>query len=125
MNLGKKVDDYVRARNKARDAEARAIELKDHAERLRTDLLHLMEDEGLEQAAGRTGTAYVQSTDIYQIEDREAFDKYVRRHNAFELYQARPAQRAIRDRVENTRGHRVPPGIKVFEKVTVNVRAKK
>lgn len=124
MNLGKKVDAYLNARQKANELEAKANEAKRRAEDIRSDLLSLMDSEGLEQAAGALGTAYLHEQTIYQLEDRDAFDRYVRRHNAFELYQARPAQKAIKDRVENSRGHKVPPGLKVFHKREIRVRAR-
>jgi hypothetical protein len=68
-------------------------------------------------AMGKLGKIEIKSKEIPQVRDREKFNAYVKKNNAFDMLQARVSEKAIMDRLAD--GIKMP-FIKMFNKVTVS-----
>lgn len=85
-------------------------------------LLKLFADDDIDGVRIRGGgTAVVQRARFPNIADKKAFDKYVLKHKAFDLYQRRVAAKAYFDRLES--GESVP-GVAIFERTRISIRGK-
>ena len=73
----------------------------------------------LDGALGKLGKLEIKSKDRPQIDDREKFNKYIAKHGAFDMLQARVSDKAITDRIDD--GVKMSTmGIKMFNTVTVS-----
>lgn len=68
--------------------------------------------------AGRLARVTVSNKEVQQVEDWDAFYKYVKKHDAFELMQRRLAVGAVEERIAN--GEKLP-GVKAFNVPQVSI----
>jgi hypothetical protein len=117
--LGSLIDGLYAFDQKIHSAESALGKLKKKRAVLEYKLRVKMEDSDLEKAAGVKSQAGIQRRTIYNIKNPVKFQKYVKKNDAFDLYQNRVASRALIARLEE--GEAVP-GIGKFEKVSVSIR---
>ena len=98
--LGKALDDVARIKRKLVKAEAAAAAVKKTYDEAADALLLAYNQAGATSVKSQLATGYVSIRDEIVVEDWDAFNAYVKRHNAFDLYQRRPASRACLDRIE-------------------------
>lgn len=122
QSLGSLLKSALRKQQKIAAAEAKLRKEKEELEKMKSQLLEMAD--AAETMSVNVGTAlgYVQEKEYYQVEDSAAFFKYVRRNNAFDLMQQRPAQRAIAERFQMN--GRLPPGITTYHDRKFVIRSK-
>jgi glycerophosphoryl diester phosphodiesterase len=84
-------------------------------------LLRSFDKEDIDGCKGRIGVAGIRKLRIPQIKNLREFHKYVLRNKALDLLQNRVSSTAWKARLDE--GERVP-GIEVFNKVSISVRAR-
>lgn len=117
--LGDAIDTLYGYDREIKKAERAVKGLKSKRYAAEADLLKAMGDVKLAKAAGRKAQASVSRRNIPSIKDQLKFQKYVKKNNAFDLYQNRISSKAYFARLDD--GDEVP-GIKMFEKVSVSIR---
>lgn len=117
--LGVTIDKLHDFDTKIRVVERDLKELKQKRFKAERKLLHEMQDAKLEKAAGQHAQGSITKRRIPTIKTPLKFQRYVMKHNAFDLYQNRVASKAYFARIEE--GEAVP-GIDIFEKVSVSIR---
>lgn len=118
-SLGKLIDRMYLIREKIREVEKVIKELKRKKSRLEVRALRKFEKDDIDGCRGKLGQARINTTPFPSIKDRRKFDRYVRKHNAFDLFQNRINSKAYKARVEE--GEEVP-GVNVFERVSISIR---
>jgi len=117
--LGDMIDSLHRFDENIRTIEASLKKLKSKRFTMEMTLLGQMQDGKLKKAAGSRALAFISKREIPTIKDQRAFQKYVKKHGAFDLYQNRVATKAWKARLDD--GEAVP-GIEIFKKVSVSIR---
>jgi bifunctional DNA-binding transcriptional regulator/antitoxin component of YhaV-PrlF toxin-antitoxin module len=117
--LGALIDKLYGFDQKITAQEAVLKKLKTKRALKERKLLNIMQDNKLEKAAGKRGAASVSRRDIPTIKNPHKFQQYVRKRNAYDLYQNRISSKAYFARLEE--GEAVP-GVEIFKKVSVSIR---
>lgn len=124
-DIAKMTKVYVKIRDARaelkREFEAKDVDLKAQLEKLESAFLRLLEDSKLDSMKTEFGTVYRSEDTIPQAEDWDKLYAFIREHDAFEALEKRITKRFVKDFMEANEG-RLPPGVKVFRKFTVNVR---
>lgn len=118
MKLGQRIDQIYALDRKIDAKEASLSKLKKKRAALETKLLKGFAKEDIDGCKGARGTARIRRAEFPSIKDRRAFDKFVLKHKALDLFQNRVSSTAWKARLEE--GQKVP-GISVFERIGVTV----
>src|SRR5512139_3306641 len=118
--LGQRIDALLRLRRQRAEAERRVAALGAAIAAAEQVILTELAATGLTSGRGRIAQATASPHAYPVIDDYEKFTRYVRRADAFELLQRRPAVAAIRERWEAN--ERVP-GIGAVSIIKLNVTA--
>lgn len=110
MTTGQNIDKLVRLRAKRMKLEKQAKEVKAEERALTDEIYVELRDQKLNRATGRRGTFSYKKVAVGKVEDWDAFYKYVKRTNAFELLERRLAQGPLAELGKK-------PGGVVFENV--------
>ncbi len=101
-------------------AMAKIVEqLEENEKALKDHIIQTLPKSNASGVAGRVARVSVYSEDIPQVEDWDAFYKFVKKNDAFELLQRRVATTAMTERLE---AKQKIPGVKIFtaKKVSLN-----
>ena len=71
----------------------------------------------------KRATVTRKETIVGQMRDREKFNKYIKQHGSFELYESRISSTAYREHLELRKGRPIP-GTEKYTKVTLGLTAK-
>lgn len=104
--LGKALDELAKIHKKLDKAEAAAAAVKKVYDEAKQALLLEYNKAGATSVKSKLATGYISVSDIISVTDWPAFEAYVYKHKAFELFQRRAAVRATIDRLEA--GEKVP-----------------
>lgn len=99
----------LRERKRGLEAQIQEIEALIAAKELTVSAE--LEALGLDRAVGRKASAGFQYSVVPQITDWDAYYAFIRRHNAFELLERRPAAAAFREHAERRRDKTVPGAV--------------
>lgn len=117
--LGALIDGLFDFDQKIHKLERQLKKIKDKRGKMEWKLLGRMEDSKLEKAAGVRSQAGISRRDIPSIKNPRKFQRYVKKNDAFDLFQNRIASRAYFARLEE--GEKVP-GVGIYRKVSVSIR---
>jgi len=124
-SIGRMVDAYDVADFEVKKVEAHLSAVKKIREALSNELQDAFTKDELRGASGATGLARIAltTTKSPSLTDRSAFERYVLRKKAFELFQGRVNKAAWLERVESD-GKPIP-GVETFEKTTIRLTRSK
>lgn len=124
LNIEELVDQYVRLRDKIREADdahkARTKDAKEHLEKLNNTLLDRLNQVGGESVKTASGTVYRTTKRSASIKDGDAFRRFVIEHEAFDLVDWRANANAVDDYIQAESAP--PPGVDFSTSYTVGVR---
>lgn len=124
LTPAKLIESYLALRSAVKDIKERhEKELGQYQTvmaQIENELLHHLDNAGLESFKGEKGTAYKQLSTSVTVSDWEQALKYVRDNQRWELLEARIAKNAALTTIEET-GKPVP-GIKISQVVVLRVR---
>jgi hypothetical protein len=120
--LGGQVDAVMRIDGRIDALMAQVNALKKSREAMVVALMDNFTAQQVSQAKGSLGLAYVNETKHPQCTDWAAFEGYVYKYKAFDMFQRRITGKAYFDRVEA--GEQIP-GVEVFTKVDLRFRSNK
>ena len=121
--LGELVDQLQQQREVVRAATKKLDEAKQAKSLLEEKILARMKDENIDRASGKLASVSIKDTTVGQLVDMEKFARYVKRNNAFELFERRISSTAFREHLEQ-RGGKPPPGTERFVKRSLNLRTR-
>lgn len=107
----------VKLKRLAKQKEAEHLEA--HEKALQDHIIEQLPKSNASGVAGKTARVSVYTDEIPQVEDWDAFYKFVKKNNAFELMQRRLATKSVAERLE---AKQKIPGVKIFiaKKVSLN-----
>ena len=80
---------YVKIRDKRRELEKQAAELKEQEAALQSELLEICKTQGAQTIRTEYGTVSRRTTKNYWTSDWESFANFIKEHDAFSLLQQR------------------------------------
>lgn len=107
-SIGEQIDAIQHIRDQIDGLEEEIKELKKILDVKLYILLKVLDKEQTPTAAGKLARASVEESVVPQVEDWEKYWAFIRRHNAFELLQKRPAEAAWREHAARRREGTVP-----------------
>lgn len=121
------VKAYVKIREKraqlTREFDAQDAALKEQMEVIEHELLELCKAVGADSLSTPFGTVSRRTSRKYWTSDWHSFHKFVKEHDALDLFERRISQANMQQFLEeNPDAH--PPGLNVDSKYTVSVRRK-
>lgn len=111
------IREEMRALNK--QVDALAAEKKELEEQIIEEMLK----EGITQASSGVGTVTISEQEVASVEDWDKFNAWVKRNNAFYLYQRRVNNAPYRELLAS-RKNRLIPGVKTVKVVSLSLRKK-
>lgn len=108
LSLGSMIDALFDLRAKKWELEERAAEIGKIMEGKEAEIMAALETQGLDKATGRKARVGVNESVVPQMENWDEYWAYIRRHNAFELLERRPAAAAWREHAARRRDKTVP-----------------
>jgi hypothetical protein len=98
--VGPLIDKLFKARAERLKATKVIEALKAKEELVRTEILQLLKDQGLDGAKGAVATAAITRTTVAQVTDWDEVYKYIKKTGEFDLLQKRMSDVAYRERLE-------------------------
>lgn len=80
---------YVKIRDRRRELEKQAAELKEQEAALQSELLEICKQQGAQTIRTEYGTVSKRTTKNYWTSDWESFTNFIKEHDAFSLLQQR------------------------------------
>lgn len=80
---------YVKIRDRRRELEKQAAELKEQQDLIGLELLEICKEQGAQTIRTEFGTVSKRTTKNYWTSDWESFTNFIKEHNAFALLQQR------------------------------------
>lgn len=124
VNIEELVGQYVRLRDKIREAEdahkAKLKDAKEHLEKLNNTLLERLNSLGGESVKTASGTVYRTTKRSASIKDGDTFRRFVIENEAFDLVDWRANANAVDDFIQEQQAP--PPGVDFSTTYTVGVR---
>ena len=80
---------YVKIRDRRRELEKQAAELKEQEAALQSELLEICKQQGAQTIRTQYGTVSKRTTKNYWTSDWESFTNFIKEHDAFSLLQQR------------------------------------
>jgi len=115
VTLGTMVDKWQKAADKksklAKDLKAATSD----AFKLEAELMEAMDEQDTSITAGSFKKATISESEVANIEDVDALNKFIKRTNSFYLYERRVSQVAFRELLDSRKGKAIP-GLKQFTK---------
>ena len=112
MNIKELIDEYVSTKNEREDLTNKVKEKTEKLGRLESDIMKLMSDAGISQAASDKASCTMRMSKHPAIDDWNQFYGYVAETGQFELLHKRLSSTAFRERWE---AGEVIPGTSVSE----------
>lgn len=109
----------VDIREEKRKIKAVEKELNERWRSLEMELLIRLDDQGMEQAKTKEGTASINETVLPQVVDWDAFNAHILENEALFLLQRRPAAAAYRELLDS--GEKVP-GVEPYTQRSIGLR---
>lgn len=113
------VKTMVEIREEKRKIKAREKELNEKWRSLEMELLTRLDEQGMEKASTKDGTASINETVLPQVVDWDAFNAHILENEALFLLQRRPAAAAYRELLES--GELVP-GVEPYTQRAIGLR---
>ena len=121
LTTAKIIERMVNVREERRKISARDKELVDEWRSLEMELITRLDEEEMEKASSKYGTASITEQVLPQVVDWDAFYAYIHENQAFHLLQRRPTAAAYRELQES--GQDVP-GVEPYTQRSIGLRKK-
>lgn len=121
INFGALADSLYSKNEEISQANAKVKELENEKREIENTLLLAMQDAGTDIVRGSTATVSISENVRPQIQDFDAFEKFVLRRKALHLFERRIASTAYRE-MKDLLGGKPVPGLSEFTQVRLNVR---
>lgn len=121
-SIGGKIDALFALREKKRAHEESIKELEKNMGTLQAELITQLQAEGITSSRGKKASISISENVVPQVEDWEAFYKYIGRRKYFHLLERRPSTSGCRELFE--KNGRIP-GVVPHTKITLNLRTAK
>lgn len=124
VSLGALVDRLHLTREEVRAHEAKAKDARKVKEELEVKILAAMlDDQEVEKVTGKLATVTISRLSVPQVDDWQKTERFILRTKALYLYERRISGKAFRELIAERGPNKPIPGIKVFEKVSLNLRS--
>lgn len=120
-NFGATADKLYKKAQDLAKANAKVKDLENEQREIQNELLAAMNDAGTGIIRGKFATVSISETTRASIADFEAFEKFVLRHKALQLFERRVSSTAYRE-MRDTLGGKEIPGLSEFTQQRLNVR---
>lgn len=118
--LGSQIDALNALRETKRELDAKIKEVETQYEAAQLAVLEALEAQGTDKATGKTATASISVSVVGNIDDRDMLNAFMKKTGNFQLLQNRISLPAMRELLEKKGAI---PGVAVFHKKTLNLRA--
>lgn len=115
------VKKMVDIRDERRKISARDKELIDEFRPLEMELIVRLDEQGMEKASTKDGTASINETVLPQVVDWDEFYEWIKENDAFYMLQKRPAAAAFREHLDS--GEEIA-GVVAYTKREIGLRKK-
>ena len=121
--VGALIDQLYTLRADIRELNNTVNTLKQQKDELELKLIEMLDALGTDQSRSDLATATITETVVPNVEDWEAFYRYVSREKAFFLLERRVSSTAYRDTLQARKGRKLP-GVESFTKRTLSLRTR-
>lgn len=115
------VEKMVEIREERRRISSRDKELVEEWRSLELELIIRLDEQGMEKASTKHGTASINETILPQVVDWDEFYGYIKEQDAFHMLQRRPTAAAFRELHESGE---VVPGVEPYTQRAIGLRKK-
>lgn len=126
MNTEELVKIYLTIRNERERIEAewevKDKELKQELLVIEQSMLAICNDTNATSIKTEQGTIIKSLKERFNLSDRDSFNKYVREHDAVELFEGRIHQGNFKQFIADKQGAGLPPGVNVMREFGITVR---
>jgi hypothetical protein len=126
MNTEELVKIYLTIRNERERLEAeweiKDKELKQELLVIEQSMLAICNDTNATSIKTEQGTIIRSLKERFTLSDRDSFNKYVREHDAVELFEGRIHQGNFKQFIADKQGAGLPPGVNVMREFGITVR---
>jgi hypothetical protein len=126
MNTEELVKIYLTIRNERERIEAeweiKDKELKQELLVIEQSMLAICNDTNATSIKTEQGTIIRSLKERFTLSDRDSFNKYVREHDAVELFEGRIHQGNFKQFIADKQGAGLPPGVNVMREFGITVR---
>jgi hypothetical protein len=126
MNTEELVKIYLTIRNERERIEAewevKDKELKQELLVIEQSMLAICNDTNATSIKTTQGTIIKSLKERFNLSDRDSFNKYVREHDAVELFEGRIHQGNFKQFIADKQGAGLPPGVNVMREFGITVR---
>jgi hypothetical protein len=126
MNTEELVKIYLTIRNERERIEAewevKDKELKQELLVIEQSMLAICNDTNATSIKTAQGTIIKSLKERFNLSDRDSFNKYVREHDAVELFEGRIHQGNFKQFIADKQGAGLPPGVNVMREFGITVR---
>jgi len=119
VTVGSLIDKMQEIRAKKRALAVTEKELTGEYEALQTQLIELMDAEGVSKSTGKVASASINESTSFNTQDWDAFTAYVSKTKQFHLLQRRVSDPAMRELLEKKGAI---PGMEPYTKRVINLR---
>ena len=120
VTVGGLIDQMNTLRERRRVIAAEDTDLKKQYDAIETQLIELLDAEGCSKSTGRTASASISETQVFNIVDWDVFMTYLIKSKQGHLVQRRVSAPAVAE-VFTLKG--AVPGLEPFTKRSINLRA--
>lgn len=118
--IGSKIDQLHKLRDKVRAHEEHIKELNKQRELLEAEIMGDLDAQGLSKATGKLAAISITENVKPNVKDWDAFYEFIRKRKYFHLLERRPSVSGCRELFE-TKGS--IPGVEPYVKRTLNMRS--
>jgi predicted metal-binding protein len=119
MSIGTKIDKLFSLREQKRALEAEVKQISEQMAELEAELIEKMDAEGVVKSTGKTATVSISESVRPNVDDWDAFYKFIHRYKFYHLLERRPSVTGCRELFE-TKG--AIPGVIPFTQRKLNLR---
>ncbi len=112
LPIGKRIDKLFNLREKIDELNEQLSELKSSARVQEGKLMRDLQKQEISSGKGKRALVSISIRKAVRLKDRKKIDQYVKKNNAFDLFQNRLNSKAVMDRLEE--GEEIP-GISIDE----------
>lgn len=121
MNIGSIINKLHALREDRRNLAKEDKDLKGRYDEGKIELIEYLKSQGTKRASSDMATASITESEVGNIDDRERFWKWVMKTKRYEMLTWNVSQPALREYIEQTRGHKPPPGVEMFTKEDISL----
>lgn len=119
MNLGESIDRLYELREQKRDLNAAIADIDAQFEEIEANVLAKLQEIGVDSSKSKLASATISETVVPNVEDWDAFGRYIIDTNQLFLLQRRTSIAAYRDLLQA--GETIP-GVSPFTKTSLSLR---